>query len=105
MPPWIRASVRLLYESFSPTYFPTIAIVTSCFGSFIFLTMSFQSASSLFGVQIEFLADQMVESFSMEQGDLIYRLYIYSINDRIPVKVAVNGYFLLCLGVRPVCPA
>src|SRR4030042_6651129 len=41
MPPWVWASIRLLYESLSPVYFPTIAILTSFFGSLIFLTTSF----------------------------------------------------------------
>ena len=40
------------------------------------------------------------------KGDFINRLHIYRIDDRITIKVAVYGYFFLCLGCKvPVCPA
>ncbi len=45
IPPWDRASFKLLYDSVRSTYFPTIAMLTEYFGFLYFSTSSSQASS------------------------------------------------------------
>ena len=90
IPPCVKASLKLLYESLSWTYLPTIPMVTAMLGFLILATICSHSLRSgrLARGQVEIFDDDLVQAFLMQnQRQLVDRIDILGRDHRLFLDV------------------
>src|SRR5207247_690510 len=98
-PPWVRASLRLLYESSKDTYLPTIPITTSPLGFLMFSTRASQADMSALAAEPQLLEDDPVQALPREdERHLVDGLHVLGGDDRLLGDVAIEGELGLDVG-------